>query len=727
MGGDENAMTNARILVVRSDGPDAEGLEQCLQGLGYSVCAVAASAAEAIEKAAETAPDAALIDLDLGADVNGLEAAERIGSELDIPVVCLTDGAEGNPSPAAPTAYPFGYVLKPFDGRQLGLTLLTALSLREREGRHRETRSRLEREIDEMRDRVEVMDLIFNSMEEGVIASDQNGQRLAFNSGAVRIGGDTEPTDNIKEWAALHGVYRLDKETLLPVDENPLVLAMQGQETDGVEVFVRNERQPQGIYVSVTGRPLKGTSNRQGGGLVVFRDITGRKATEIRLQQTIGELREQSELLQTIFDSIQEGIIVSDDSGEFLYVNPGAKKILDQEYFVRRRGKWSEKPKDVYYYADRVTPIENEDLPLPRAIFNGEATDDMNIFVRRPNHLNGGIFLWTSARPLLNEVGEIRGGVLIFRDITQRVLAEEALMQAFAQGRLEVVDTILHNIGNAINSVTIGTDTLYQNFTNDQLVRRLCALADAIKLHRDDWIDYIENDPQGRKVRPFIIALAEDFVRRNSGLARTVERVKDRAKHIADIVRTQGSSGSSSRSRKDINLRNALSDAIKVVRDSLDNDGIRIDVDCAEAPREIKTQESQFHQMMVNLIKNSVQAIHKLEESDGIEEEPRIRIRAGIEGDFLNLEVSDNGIGFGGKDTRMFFAAGYTTKASGTGLGLHSAANFVVGSGGRIDLSSDGIGKGATAHVRLRLLPVTVARPVGEERTPASVNHGEDR
>ena len=148
-------MTNARILVVRSDGPDAEGLEQCLQGMGYDVCAVAASAAEAIEKAAETAPDAALIDLDLGAEVNGLEAAERIGSELDIPVVCLTDGAEGNPFPPAPTASPFGYVLKPFDGRQLRLNLLTALSLRERESRHRETNSRLEREIDEMRDQVE--------------------------------------------------------------------------------------------------------------------------------------------------------------------------------------------------------------------------------------------------------------------------------------------------------------------------------------------------------------------------------------------------------------------------------------------------------------------------------------------------------------------------------------------------------------------------------------------
>ena len=119
-----------------------------------------------------------------------------------------------------------------------------------------------------------------------------------------------------------------------------------------------------------------------------------------------------------------------------------------------------------------MTPIENEDLPLPRAIFNGEATDDMNIFVRRPNQPNGGIYLSTGARPLLNEVGEIRGGVLIFRDVTHRVLAEEALMEAFAQGRLEVVDTILHNIGNAINSVTTGTETLYRNVMNDQLMRR---------------------------------------------------------------------------------------------------------------------------------------------------------------------------------------------------------------------------------------------------------------
>ena len=67
--------------------------------------------------------------------------------------------------------------------------------------------------------------------------------------------------------------------------------------------------------------------------------------------------------------------------------------------------------------------------------------------------------------------------------------------------------------------------------------------------------------------------------------------------------------------------------------------------------------------------------------------------------------MSDNGIGTDEKDTRAFFAAGYTTKETGTGLGLHSAANFAIGSGGQIHLSSDGIGKGATVQVRLRVPP----------------------
>ena len=51
---------------------------------------------------------------------------------------------------------------------------------------------------------------------------------------------------------------------------------------------------------------------------------------------------------------------------------------------------------------------------------------------------------------------------MIFRDVTHQVMAEEALTRAFTQGRLEIIDTVLHNIGNAINSVTTGIATVHR-------------------------------------------------------------------------------------------------------------------------------------------------------------------------------------------------------------------------------------------------------------------------
>ncbi len=77
-------------------------------------------------------------------------------------------------------------------------------------------------------------------------------------------------------------------------------------------------------------------------------------------------------------------------------------------------------------------------------------------------------------------------------------------------------------------------------------------------------------------------------------------------------------------------------------------------------------------------------------------------------GRFFHLEVSDNGIGISGTNPRILFTAGYTTKKSGSGLGLHSIANFVTGMGGQIRPLSEGIGKGTTMLVTLPLFSVTV-------------------
>ena len=576
----------------------------------------------------------------------------------------------------------------------------------------KEAEAQLAQTLGELRNQSHLMTTVFENMSDGLVVIDTTGVVLLANAGSRKIFGmgimDVEPA----EWASTYGIFYPDKETPVPFDQTPLMLALQGEETGEMEFFVRNENRPAGTYVSAGARPLWSDDKQEVIGSVgIIRDVTEYKRTQAELQQTIRDLRYRSELMETTFNSVSEGIVVADSGGKFLYINPAAEHILGRDHIAKRQGKWSEKS-NVFYYPDRETPISSEELPLPRAIFRGEPTDNEDIYIPKANGQDG-VYIRVSARPLLNEISGDRAGVIVFRDVTAQVRADEALTQAFTQGRLEIVDTILHNVGNAINSVTIGVDTVQRSLLDAPLLRRFSALADALEAHREDWTGYIRDDPQGRQVLPFVVALAQDLTRQNGELIKTVDRVGDRAKHIADIVRTQKALGSSSMERKDIGLEDAITSAVKVLQESLDKRGVEVVIDRGNAPRQIRIHESRFHQMMVNLIKNSMEAIDELAMSGELKEAPRIRIRTYIKGDFFHLDVSDNGIGIKPRTSKMLFAAGYTTKESGSGLGLHSIANFVIGAGGQIRPLSDGIGRGTTMRIMLRLSSVTL--PAGAE------------
>ena len=199
-----------------------------------------------------------------------------------------------------------------------------------------------------------------------------------------------------------------------------------------------------------------------------------------------------------------------------------------------------------------------------------------------------------------------------------------------------------------------------------------------------------------------MIALAADFADQNQKVTETLERVGERVTHIIDIIRTQRSSNQSSMTWKNIDLQQTILSAVKLQQDSIEKRGIQVHVNCESAPQEIRVQESQFHQMLVNLVKNSIEAIDELTRSSGLNGTPTIEVKAYIREDFLCLDVTDNGIGIAPENLKLIFTAGYTTKESGTGLGLHSSANFVIGSGGQIYPLSEGIGKGTTMRIMLR-------------------------
>ena len=121
-------MKDRRILVVEDEGIVALDIQTKLRRMGYDVPTPVPSAAEAIAKATELQPDLVLMDIQLEGDTDGIAAAERIHTDLGIPIVYLTAYADDTTLSRAKVAQPFAYLLKPYEERDLYVTIEIALN-----------------------------------------------------------------------------------------------------------------------------------------------------------------------------------------------------------------------------------------------------------------------------------------------------------------------------------------------------------------------------------------------------------------------------------------------------------------------------------------------------------------------------------------------------------------------------------------------------------------------
>ncbi len=120
-------MTEARILVVEDEVIVAKDIQERLNSLGHSVAGTASSGEEAIAKIEETQPELILMDIKIKGPMNGIATAEKIRKGFNIPVVYLTAYADEDTVRRAKVTKPFGYLVKPFDDRELHSTIEIAL------------------------------------------------------------------------------------------------------------------------------------------------------------------------------------------------------------------------------------------------------------------------------------------------------------------------------------------------------------------------------------------------------------------------------------------------------------------------------------------------------------------------------------------------------------------------------------------------------------------------
>ncbi len=120
-------MAKARILVVDDDSIVASTVEAMLQDLGYTVPAIASSGRDAIREVKDIQPDLVLMDIYLKGDMDGIQTAEQIHTHCDIPVVYITGYADEETLQRAKVTEPYGYILKPFQDKDLHTAIEIAL------------------------------------------------------------------------------------------------------------------------------------------------------------------------------------------------------------------------------------------------------------------------------------------------------------------------------------------------------------------------------------------------------------------------------------------------------------------------------------------------------------------------------------------------------------------------------------------------------------------------
>jgi len=136
--------SKARILIVEDESVVALDIDDHLQSLGYQVVGRATTGAQAVSLALEQQPDLILMDIKLKGDLDGVESAERILAQVDIPIIFLTAYADTATLQRAKNIEPFGYILKPFEGRELFAQIEMALYKHRMERALRESQERYE-------------------------------------------------------------------------------------------------------------------------------------------------------------------------------------------------------------------------------------------------------------------------------------------------------------------------------------------------------------------------------------------------------------------------------------------------------------------------------------------------------------------------------------------------------------------------------------------------------
>jgi len=289
-------------------------------------------------------------------------------------------------------------------------------------------------------------------------------------------------------------------------------------------------------------------------------------------------------------------------------------------------------------------------------------------------------------------------------DLTERKRAQAELDRMHRQlletsrqaGMAEVATSVLHNVGNVLNSVNISASLVKQHITQSK-ASTLPKLSALLQEHAGDLGHYLTHDPQGRKIPGYLAILATHLDEERQAASAEIDQLRKNIEHIKDIVAMQQTYAKVSGVAEEIALAELVEDALHMNNGTFERHEIALAREYRARPV-VMTERHKILQILVNLIRNAKHAC-----DDSPRTDKRIVVRLTQDGERIRIAIIDNGVGIPPENLTRIFSHGFTTRKDGHGFGLHASALAARELGGSLIVHSDGDGQGAAFTLELPL------------------------
>lgn len=408
------------------------------------------------------------------------------------------------------------------------------------------------------------------------------------------------------------------------------------------------------------------------------------------LRVTNESLARSEMAMRMIFNSVHDAIVIFETDGRIYEVN---QKMLEVFGIVDATESVIVEAYDLF----------REHIVLNRAIlWESVIEGNLEIFEWDTERLDNQVEINTEI--ILRKIFLQNREVVLatIREITERKKTEkqlesthkELLHAARLAGKAEVATSVLHNVGNVLNSLNIAAGLIKKYFT-DNRIGDLSRVRSLIEDNRGNIGEFMKSD-KGVKLLLYLDKLIEHVLKENDGVNETVEALNDHIKHVMSIISIQQQHSMAFGVSELVSLKDLINNSIKINFAGLNKYGISITQHYNNVENAV-LDSHKFMQILVNLISNSKNALLKTEH-----ESKEIKLVVSKEDEqWIVVEVIDNGMGISKENLNRIFNHGFTTRSDGHGFGLHSAANTAQEMGGKLSAHSDGQGKGAVFTLRL--------------------------